>query len=86
MKPKWSANISMPDLSNKRTHRPTEKNIEKVAKALYDATKGPNAGSWETLVKWAKEEGGSAEALRQDWLSIAIASIDLANGARYRSK
>lgn len=50
------------------------KHLDRVAKALYDATKSTSAAPWSHV-------DGS---LREYWYALAVAAIDMANGARGR--
>lgn len=69
---------------------PLTNNVHKVAKALYDATKRPDAGSFNSILKEANRERGldrentTIQELLGFWEAIAIAAIDLTEGARLR--
>jgi hypothetical protein len=65
---------------------PEHKHVERVARALYDATKTDEYGktlSWGAMVKHA-ETDATGRRLLNHWYALAIASIDMANGARAR--
>lgn len=61
----------------------TPEEITKIARALYEATKMPGSGSFTSLLRLAEDDAAAKEAV-QFWFSVAIAAIDLTNGARAR--
>jgi hypothetical protein len=62
---------------------PEPPQVRRIAKALYDATKMHGSGSFNSLVKLAEDDASAADAV-EFWDSVAIAAIDLTNGARDR--
>lgn len=62
------------------------KAVEKIARALYDATKTDEHGrvlSWSAMVKHA-ETDPTGKLILDHWYALAIAAIDMAVGARER--
>ena len=62
---------------------PNPEQVRKIARALYEATKHHGSGSFTSLLKLAENDAAAAEAV-EFWDSVAIAAIDLTNGARDR--